>query len=65
MSQALLTDNSPMPFGKYKDKAMVNVPAVYLIWLYEQGVSHQGVKAYIEQNWTVLKNEVSRIPNKK
>lgn len=30
-----LTDNSPMPFGKYKGTKLENVPASYLIWLYD------------------------------
>jgi uncharacterized protein (DUF3820 family) len=32
---AKLTDNSLMPFGKFKGQAMVNVPAWNLIWLHE------------------------------
>jgi hypothetical protein len=31
-----LTDNSPMPFGKYKGEPMANVPDPYLKWLRKQ-----------------------------
>ncbi len=28
-----MTDEDPMPFGKYKGTAMANVPASYLMWV--------------------------------
>ncbi len=54
-----LTDNSPMPFGRYKGKALVNVPASYLLVIYRQGIHplYNDVKAYIEENMTVLQAE--------
>jgi uncharacterized protein (DUF3820 family) len=58
------TDNTPMPFGKYMGKAMVNVPAIYLLWLYNEGCSHDGVRKYIINNLDAIKTEVSRIPKK-
>ena len=30
-----LTDDSPMPFGKHKGERMGDVPAKYLIWLWD------------------------------
>ena len=53
-----LTDNSPMPFGKYKGTAMANVPADYLIWIYDNGKCNAEVKTYIIDNLDVLKNEI-------
>ncbi len=61
-----LTDESIMPFGKHKGKEMANVPASYLLWIYDEwtlpnprfGFAHQEVKAYIEENLEVLKKEV-------
>ena len=61
-----LTDESIMPFGKHKGKEMANVPASYLLWIYDEwtltnprfGFVHQEVKAYIEENLDVLKKEV-------
>ena len=52
-----LTDNSPMPFGKYKEKALINVPAKYLLWLYEKGCDHVEVKNYILNNLDGLRKE--------
>jgi hypothetical protein len=31
-----LGDNSPMPWGKHKGKPLKELPADYLLWLYEQ-----------------------------
>lgn len=53
----ILSDNSPMPFGKHKGKAMINIPAKYLLWLYNQGVDHEAVKKYIISNLEILKKE--------
>jgi uncharacterized protein (DUF3820 family) len=61
-----LTDNDPMPFGKYKNEKMANVPASYLLWIYDEwtlpnprfGFQNKEVKAYIEENLDVLKSEV-------
>ena len=58
-----LTDESPMPFGKHKGKDMDEVPAGYLLWLYDelQGDSKPVAKAlmdYIEDNRDVLEKEV-------
>lgn len=55
-----LTDNSPMPFGKYKNQKMANVPASYFLWLYDNDKCSSYVKEYIEDNLDVLKVEVDR-----
>lgn len=57
MAQAL-NDNSPMPFGIHKGKAMANVPDSYLKWLYSEGKCYGPVKAYIEENADVLGIEI-------
>lgn len=56
----MLTDNSPMPWGKYQGVQMANVPATYLIWLYENGKCDPQVKAYVDDNLEVLKLEVKQ-----
>jgi uncharacterized protein (DUF3820 family) len=56
-----LNDNSPMPFGKYQGKAMINVPAQYLLWLFNKGCGNEQVKRYIMENIDVLNSEVSRV----
>lgn len=60
-----LTDKSRMPWGKWKGTQMANVPADYLLWLYREWTGEQKnisvdeqVKAYIEDNMDVLKEEV-------
>lgn len=57
----VFTDNTPMPFGKHKGKAMVNVPAIYLLWLLDKGVDHAGVKHYILDNEEYLRKEAASI----
>ena len=59
-----ITDESIMPFGKYKDEKMANVPASYLIWLYESGKCYGTVKSYIQDNLDVLKEEIKRSQKK-
>lgn len=56
-----LTDNSPMPYGKHKGKQMINVPADYLLWLYDNGKCSGEVKAYVIDNHEVLTVQVKRI----
>jgi len=57
---AKLTDESLMPYGIHNDKAMANVPASYLLWLWDQGKGSREVTNYIFENLTVLKKEVGR-----
>jgi uncharacterized protein (DUF3820 family) len=54
-----LTDTSIMPWGIHKNKAMANVPAKYLLWLYESGtLKDVQVKKYIEENLDALRKEI-------
>lgn len=55
-----MKDTDKMPFGKYQGTAMANVPASYLLWLYQEGKLNQEVKAYIEDNMDVLKKEAKK-----
>lgn len=50
-----------MPFGKYRGKAMVNIPAFYLLWLYNNGCDHEGVRKYINDNLDALNKEAGRV----
>lgn len=52
-----ITDNTPMPFGKYIGKPMLEVPAKYLLWLFDNGCHHTGVKKYITDNLDCLRKE--------
>lgn len=59
------TDRTIMPFGKYKGKALANIPAPYLLYLYNEGIARDALKRYIEDNMKVLNNEVKLIPKRK
>ena len=61
-----LTDNDEMPYGKYKGIKMINVPAGYLMWMYEQiskyapnkmSFQQKLVFDYVEMNWMALEKE--------
>lgn len=53
-----LQDNDKMPFGMHKGKAMIEVPAQYLLYIYNNGMcSDSRVRTYIESNLDALKKE--------
>lgn len=53
-----LTDNSEMPFGKYAGEKMANIPAQYLLWMYDNNRCTGSVLVYITANLDVLRKEV-------
>ena len=55
----MLTDKDKMPFCKYKDTLMEDVPAEYLNWLWTNGASEDNkpVSQYIRENLNALKKE--------
>lgn len=54
----ILNDNSPMPFGKYKGVKMANVPASYLLWLYDNDKCTQEIRDYVNDNIDALELEM-------
>jgi uncharacterized protein (DUF3820 family) len=57
-----VTDNTPMSFGQHKGKPMANVPAVYLLYIFNKGWVHDpGVKQYILNNLDALKAEAAKV----
>ena len=52
------TDETVLTFGKHKGKTLADVPAAYLIWLYNEGIRDEGLKAYVEDNMQALRKEV-------
>lgn len=46
-----------MPEGKYKGVRMIDIPAQYLLWVYENKRCSKSVKAYVENNLDVLRQE--------
>lgn len=70
MQELIYNDNTQMPYGKYKGKTLSNVPADYLIWLYD--TSEQGnrmydrkLAKYIQDNLQGLKLEIEQIKQRK
>lgn len=61
----ILDDNSEMPFGKHKGVKMANVPADYLIFLYENNFAKGNVLTYIVSNLDVLKEQINQIERSK
>lgn len=53
-------DSTLMTFGKFKGKKMIDVPAVYLLWLYDNGCDHPGVMQYIQDNLDVLNKQAGK-----
>jgi hypothetical protein len=56
-----LNDDSPMPYGKHTGKPMAQVPADYLLWLWDDGGQGGGlwkakspVSNYIRAHWNTL-----------
>lgn len=52
-----MTDDSLMPFGKYKGEKLANVPAAYLLWLYVNNKCFGELKEYIKANYDDLRHE--------
>lgn len=59
-----MTDESEMTFGKHKGIKLANIPADYLIWLYENVQLDNDLKAYIKDNEAGLRKEIEREPKK-
>ncbi|WP_162033588.1 hypothetical protein [Chryseobacterium potabilaquae] len=49
-----------MPYGLHKGKQMQDVPAEYLLLLYEEEKCTEPVKEYIKDNLQVLEIEIER-----
>lgn len=61
-TDADLTDQSPMPFGKHQGEKLENVPAKYLLWLWDNGVHRERTRPlhrYILANFRTLETEAS------
>lgn len=54
-----LEDDDKMPWGKYKGTLMGDVPAEYLLYMFDKGLNTSPVKTYIIENKKLLETEVS------
>jgi len=59
-----MKDTYIMPWGQYKGRKMANVPAKYLIYLWESKKCSGAVKLYIGKNLDVLQEEIKRDEDK-
>lgn len=62
-----LTDETIMPWGKYKGEELQDVPASYLVWLEGEirkndrnTEFHNGLLVYIDENRDVLDKELKK-----
>lgn len=51
-----LTEDDPMPFGKYRGKPLCCIPASYLLWVFEQSWARDwpALQDYVEENFEDL-----------
>lgn len=56
----MLQDTDKMPYGKHQGKRMIDVPAFYLLWLYDQDINPGPVRDYIENNLQALNKETGK-----
>ena len=54
-------DTDIMPFGMHKGKKLANVPASYLIWLFENDKCFGQLLNYIRNNEDALRQEMTNI----
>lgn len=62
LRRKMMNDNSLMPFGQYRDEKLKDVPASYLLYLYDQESewveeNHPELYDYIEDNLEALEGE--------
>lgn len=55
--QEPLKDDDIMPSGKWQGTKMVDVPAKYLLYVYENDMCNARVKQYVESNLEVIKQQ--------
>ncbi len=56
----MYTDQSPMPWGMHKGKALANVPDSYLLWLYTENKAHGELREYIKNNLASINTNIKR-----
>jgi uncharacterized protein (DUF3820 family) len=57
MTQLILTHNSIMPYGKYNGHRLKNVPAEYLLWIFENNKTTPQMAKYINRYISILNKE--------
>lgn len=57
MGKIEYTDESVITFGLHKGKRLIDIPASYLIYLYDNGLTNGPLGDYIKENMDVLRKE--------
>lgn len=60
-----MTDESLMPFGKYKGKKMAEIPDYYLLYMWDNFNLRDPLRQYIAENLEVIKVNIQRSQEKK
>lgn len=55
-----MDDNSVLQFGKHKGKKLANIPASYLLWLYENVDNIGELATYVKENMQGLLKEIEK-----
>ena len=56
-----LKDGDLMPFGKHKGDKMIDIPAKYLLYMYENSmISNSRVLVYVKENLDVIKEQAKQ-----
>ena len=53
-NKIFVTDETKLWYGKHKGKTMIDVPASYLVWCYDNNKCTANVRRYVEENREVL-----------
>ncbi len=59
MVSTKFTNESLMPFGKYKDKKLADVPDEYLLWLHDNAKAWGQLKIYLRDNIDAIRKNVN------
>jgi len=54
----MITDESIMPYGKHQGEKMANVPADYLIFMFDAGYLNGSLAKYVKENMDALRKEM-------
>lgn len=56
-----MNDYTKLTFGPHEGTALINVPADYLLYLYEENICYGDLKEYIEDNMDAIKLELKQL----
>ena len=59
------TDSTIITFGIYSGKKLIDVPASYLIFLFDKNKCNKDLRDYIIDNMNVLRDEIRREEQKR